>query len=344
MVGGRRCPGVARVARWFDRWIGQILEYGLRLGNFITLVLTAPAWAHVVSMSSGDLAVDGARAHYELRMPLYEVSHVAAPERTLLEHVRFAGARLLTASCRTDTAQSLYVCEADYEFAAPVDRVEAECTLAAVTVPNHVHLLRAQLGGKHDEALFDITFTRATLRFRPPTAAEIAIEQAVAGWMRALGGAAQLLFLAALVVAARNRRELPVLAAMFLLGQMAAVLAMPHVAWQPAPRFVEAAAALTVAYLAVEILLLPGAGARWAVAGVLGVFHGLYFHLFLQSTGYRAVYVLAGAALAEVAALSVMALLFSRVARMARTLRPVEVSASALLLFGLVWFAMRLRG
>ena len=295
-------------------------------------------------MSSGDLTVNGARAHYELRMPLYEVSHVTAPERTLLEQVRFAGGRMVAGNCRADAARALYVCEADYEFAAAVDRVDVECTLAAVTVPNHVHLLRAQMDGKQDQALFDISFTRATLRFRPPTAAEIALTQSGAGWMRALGGAAQLLFLAALVVAARSRRELLALASMFLAGQVACVLAMPHVGWQPVPRFVEAAAALTVAYLAVEILLLPQAGARWAIAGVLGAFHGLYFHLFLQTTGYSAAWVLAGAALAEVAAISVLALVFSRVARTARALRPVQVSASALLLFGLVWFAMRLRG
>jgi hypothetical protein len=310
----------------------------------LLLLLTATAWAHVVSMSSGDLTVNGARAHYQLRMPLYEVSHVASPERTLLEHIRFAGARLVAESCSSDTGRDLYVCEADYQFAAPVDQVDVECTLAAVTVPNHVHLLRAQLDGKQDQGLFDISFTHATLRFRPPTTAEIALTQSGAGWMRALGGAVQLLFLAALVVAARSRRELLALAGMFLAGQVLAVLVMPHMAWQPVPRFVEAAAALTVAYLAVEILLLPLAGARWAIAGVLGAFHGLYFHLFLQSTGYHAAYVLAGGTLAEVAAISVMALLFSRVARMARALHPVQASASALLVFGLVWFAMRLRG
>ena len=54
-------------------------------------MLACPAAAHVMSMSSGDLAIDGARAHYELRMPLYEVADVTSPERTLLEHVRFAG-------------------------------------------------------------------------------------------------------------------------------------------------------------------------------------------------------------------------------------------------------------
>ena len=162
--------------------------------------------------------------------------------------------------------------------------------------------------------------------------------------MRALGGAVQLLFLAALVLAARSLRELFALAGMFLDGQAASVLIVPHTGWQPAARFVEAAAALAVAYLAVEILLLPHAGARWLIAGVLGGFHGLYFHLFLQTTDYRAVYVLAGAAAAELAALAILALAFSRVGRMARALRPVQVSAAALLLFGVAWFVMRLRG
>ncbi|MEO8371068.1 MAG: hypothetical protein ABI806_17930, partial [Candidatus Solibacter sp.] len=64
-----------------------------------------PAAAHVMSMSSGDLAIEGSHAHYELRMPLYEVAHVASPERTLLEHVRFSGARLVRSECRGDGAR-----------------------------------------------------------------------------------------------------------------------------------------------------------------------------------------------------------------------------------------------
>jgi hypothetical protein len=287
--------------------------------------------------------VDGTRAHYQLRMPLYEVSHITAPEKTLLDHVRFSGARMIAGSCTADAAQAMYVCHSDYEFPAAPTQLDIDCTLAAVTVPNHVHLLRAEMGGRHDQAVFDISFTHATLRFRPPTAVETAVTQSGAGWMRALGGAAQLLFLAALVLAARTRREMIALTAMFLAGQIACVLAMPHMGWQPAPRFVEAAAALTVAYLAVEILLLPQAGARWAIAGILGVFHGLYFHLFLQNTDYGAAWVLVGATLAETAAISIFALLFSRIARVARAWHPVQVSAVGLLLFGLLWFGLRLR-
>jgi len=300
-----------------------------------------------MSMSSGDLAISGARAHYELRMPLYEVAHVPDPEHTLLQHIRFSGARLVRSECHADPARGIYLCAADYEFAEPVDRLDVECTFTAITVPTHVHLLRAslgeKLGQKRDEAIFDLAFTRATLRFRPPTAAEIAITQAGAGFVRALGAAVQVLFLAALVLAARSRRELLAIAAMFLFGQAASVLAMAHVAWQPAPRFVEAATALAVAYLAVEILLLPQAGARWLVAGVLGALHGLYFHLFVQTTGYSPALVLLGAALAQTSAIAVLALALSRAGRMANAFRPVQVAASALLVFGIVWFFLRLR-
>ncbi len=310
------------------------------------VALACPAWGHVVSMSSGELVIEGSRARYELRMPLYEMAHVQAPERALLEHVRFASggrdARLTSADCRPDKARGLYLCTAAYEFAAPPDRVEVECTLAAVTVPTHVHVLRAEMGDKHDQGIFDRSFTRATLRFRPPTPAEIAATEAGAGFLRALGGPVQVLFLAALVLAARSGRELLALAGMFVAGEVLSAVTAPA-AWQAPARFVEAAAALSVAYLAVEILLLPKAGSRWAVAGVLGAFHGLYFHLFVQTSGYRPGWVLAGASLAEIGAIAILALVFSRVGRAARALRPVEVSASALLVFGMVWFVLRLR-
>jgi hypothetical protein len=153
----------------------------------------------------------------------------------------------------------------------------------------------------------------------------------------------QILLLAALAIAARNRREWLAIAVMFLGGEALAVFGMPHVSWQPAPRFVEAAAALALAYLAVEVLLLPKAGSRWIIAGVLGVLHGLYFHLFLLTSGYHAVWVLAGAFAAQLVLLSAFSLVFARIARLAAVLRPVPVTASALLVFGMVWFILRLR-
>jgi hypothetical protein len=310
----------------------------------IWLVLTAPAWAHVVSMSSGDLTIEGTRGRYELRIPLYEVADVQHPETALLEHIRFAGAKLVKSDCRADSARDAYICSAEYEWAAPPDRLEAECTLAAITVPNHVHMLRAVMGDKRDQAVFDRSFTSATLRFRPPTFGEIAMMEATGGFKRALGGPVQILFLAALVLASRSRVELFRIAAMFLAGQAVAVLVVPITSWQPVPRFVETAAALALAYLAVEILALPKAGSRWLIAGVLGVFFGLFLHLFVQTAEYRPGFVLAGAGVAEAALIAVLAALFARFAKWGESARMVRVAASALLVFGIGWFILRLRG
>jgi hypothetical protein len=302
------------------------------------LLLACPAFAHVMSMSSGDLAIRGTLAHYELRLPLYEMPHVADPARSLFAHIAFSSggrpAQMLTSACREEPAQSSYVCTAEYQFAAPVDTLDVECSFPAITVPNHVHLLRVENGGKRDQALFDISFPRATLRFRPPTPLETAFTQAAGGFLRSLG-AAQILFLASLVVAARSRRELILLAVMFLAGLIAAALAVPRTEWQPPARFVEAAAALTVAYLALEILVLPTAGMRWLIVAVLGAFHGLYFALFLRTTGYSAFYVLTGAVCAEIALIAVCALLFSFAGKR-------RLWASALLAIGMAWFFLRL--
>jgi hypothetical protein len=307
-------------------------------------LLALPALAHVVSMSSGDLTVEGARARYELRMPLYEVTHIAHPENALLENVRFAGAKLVRSECRADSGRDAYICSAEYEWASPPERIEVECTLASITVPNHVHLLRATMGGKRDQAVFDRSFSQATLRFRPPTATEVAITELGAGFQRALAGPVQILFLAALALAARSRRELLAMVAMFLVGQVAAVLVVPRTGWAPAPRFVEAAAALAVAYLAVEVLLLPKAGARSLIAGVLGVFYGLFLYLFVETAEYRPGFVLAGAAIAEMAITGVLALALARLLRWGQSLRIVQVAASALLVFAMAWFILRLRG
>src|ERR1043165_6593420 len=170
------------------------MRFGFRV---LPGLLAWAAAAHVVSMSSGELAIDGLRGHFELRMPLYEIAHVPQPESTLLDNIRFSSggraANTLTRSSRAEPAVDTYICTADYEFAVPVEALVVECTFAAVTVPNHVHVLRVSMGDRHDQGFFDRSFTRETLRFRPPTATEIALSESGAGFMRALGGAVQIL-------------------------------------------------------------------------------------------------------------------------------------------------------
>jgi len=310
-----------------------------------TLTFAAPLAAHMVSMSTGDLKVDGARATYELRMPMYEVAHVSEPEHTLLDHVRFQSggvwAKPSGQACRQE--QDTYVCTADYQFPAPIETVQVECTLASVTVPNHVHLLRAYRGDKTDQAVFDLSYTQAEIRFRPPTAFETATREIAAGFMRAAGGLAPLLFLVSLALAARSRRELVALTAAFIAAEMLACAIAPHIAISLSPRFIEAAAALTIAYLAFEIILLPDSSMRWLVVAVLGLFHGAYFSAFLAESGYHFATFLTGVVICELLLVALFAFLLDRVTRFSFLRRTVPVAASLLLAVGIAWFFLRLR-
>jgi HupE / UreJ protein len=303
--------------------------------------------AHVISMSNGEATVRGDHLDFVLTIPAYEAAHTPNPDSVLLDHIRFsshgADGRLLQKSCHEESANGNYVCAAEYAFPRPVDTLEVDCTLYQVTVPNHVHLLHVENAGKRDQAIFDYSFTHANLRFRPPTAFEIAVQQGFEGMLRAVGGPVQFLFLAALVLAARGRRELLLLAAMFLAGEFAAVMMAGVFRWQPPVRFVEAAMALSIAYLSVEILFLPEAGMRWLIGGILGGFHGVSLYLFLAGSGFHPGYVLSGAAVSELAIMAALAAALWMLERRWTITRLVQSSAGVLLIFGMAWFFLRMK-
>ncbi len=318
----------------------------MRVRPALALAAAAPLAAHMVSMSTGEAAIEGPRLRFELRVPLYEVAHVKSPERALLDALTFSSrgvdGRRTSSECREEKPQASYYCLAEYEFPDPVERLSVTSRLHAITVRNHVHLLRATRGGATDQAVLDLSFPTADIRFRPPTAGELAVQQIVGGALRAAGGAAPLLFLGALVLAARTRRELVALAVALIAGEVIACLVLPMTGWRPAPRFVEAAAALTIAYLAVEILMLPAAGRRWAVVGVLGLFQGLYFALFIESSRYSTAWVLAGVGAAEIVLLGLFATAGSWIGRVFAGAPLRAIGSWLLLATGGVWFVARL--
>lgn len=308
---------------------------------WILALLPMSALAHMVSMSTGELKVAGNGAEYELKMPAYEAQHVKDPERALLAGIRFRSAggegKLVSGRCRNEGGT--YACTASYVFPEAVDKLEVECNFASITVPNHVHMLRAYLGDKTDQAVFDISYTTASLRFRPPAPWEVFVQESGAGFLRAAGGLAPLLFLVSLALAARSAREMLALTASFLGGEIVACLLAPRLPLALSPRFIEAAAALTIAYLAFEILLLPQSGQRWLVVGALGLFHGAYFSLFLVTSGYHLGSFLTGVGAAE---LVVLGLLYP--VRRAAGRRVIAVAATILLTTGVAWFAIRVTG
>ena len=243
------------------------------------LLCCCSVYGHVVSMSSGELHVSGRSATYELRMPIYEIANVANPETALLDHVKFEGARRISSQCQEQ--DGTYICRAAYEFDQPVpDKIQAECTLFEVTVPNHVHLLYAVQGPNSDQVVFDQSLWQVEVRFHPPSQGELIAKAASAGIDRLFKSGSGLLFLVVLALAGRNPREMGILTIIFLAGEWLARPLAPRIPLAFSPAFLEAVLALTVAYLAAEIVFLPESRARWAVVPVLGIAHGLVFAAF----------------------------------------------------------------
>ncbi len=164
------------------------------------------------------------------------------------------------AACRQQ--QDDYVCTADYQFPAPVETVQVECTLASVTVPN-THISAGSSGRQKRSSGFRSSLhpSRNPL---PPSHGVCDRARGTFGINARSPRTAPLLFLVSLALAARSRRELAALTASFIAAEVLACAIAPRMSLSLSPRFIQAAAALTIAYLAFEIILLPhSAWAGW---------------------------------------------------------------------------------
>lgn len=306
----------------------------------LALLAAPPLAAHVVSISTGEVRIEGAQLRYELRIPLYEVPD---PSRglDLLARVQFrsgdARPTRTAEDCRVVEAENALLCTATYQFPAPPDLLTVRSSLPAATVPNHVHILRATREGKFEQVVLDLSFPEAELRFRPLTPAEIVVRQSGGAAWRTFTSPWQWLFLLGIALAAASWGEAAILGLAFAAGESAAAHWFGMKALQLPPRFLEMAAALTIAYLGVEILFLPRSRARWLIVAILGAFHGLGLTHFQIAADYALPTVLAGSVCAA-------ALMLAALTTLARRLGQPRFLSWALLMIGLAWFAWRLAG
>ena len=312
------------------------------LAGAASVACAIPAAAHVLSVSQGRLRLAGQTVRYELRMPLSEVPPGENPQTTLLGAFDVfsdgqAGVRG-DQECREEAGQGLYVCEAEYRFAAPPAKVSVRCDFPSVTVPHHMHILLSGEGDSARQTVFDITSRESDIRFVPPTRGEVVATNLGAGSRKAITSPELLLFLAALALAARSRREFFVCAGAFLGAQAGVAAVAGALGWIPPLRFLEAAAALTVAYLASEILFLPDAKHRWIVCGSMGCFHGLFLAAFLAATAMQAPYFLSGAISTEGLIVTAAGAIRLRWVNG----RAEQLCAILMLVGGLAWFGLRL--
>jgi hypothetical protein len=301
----------------------------MRISPALLFLLAPLAMAHVVSMSTGEIKVDGPTAVYELRMPMYEVAHVRNPESTLLQHIRFDNGHQTRSQCHQEG--DTYVCIANYEFPALLpDKLDIECDFFQVTVPNHIHLLTATQGANSDQAVFDKSTTAFEIRFHPPSAQEVLLRNLTGGAWRALTSLSGWLLLAGLAVAARSWKDAGAMAAVFLTLEWLAPLAAPFIPVTLSAKFLELALALAVAYLAVELLFIPEGSGRWVAILAGGIVGGLTF------AGLPRTY-LAGANVVQIAGIAGFCFGLLRLRSSAK-----RWAAGALLALATGWFALGL--
>lgn len=304
----------------------------------------APGQAHVLSVSQGSLQVQGNRVLYGLRMPLAEVPDVADPHAALLDAVQvWDGGEMAERGpreCSEQQGQELLVCEATFLFAEPPDRVSVRCDFPSVTVAHHIHILRSGTGEVARQTVFDITSREAEIRFTPPTLAETIATVVLAGIRKTVTSPELILFLAALVLAGRGRQEVVTCVAAFMTAQTGVAVAGNFLEWTLPPNFLETAAALTVAYVAAEVVFLPDSSHRWVVCGAMGCFHGLFLSALLITADLQAGYFLPGALGTEALVVCLLGALRLRWVKG----RSEQLAGLLLLVLGLGWFGLRLVG
>ena len=292
----------------------------------LLVVSVGIAQAHVVSLSNGEVHVTGRTAEYTLHMPAYEIEQLPNPVESLLNQIRFGDGHRTEAHCQREGDD--FACHATYSFDHKLpDTLEVECTFYRVTVPNHIHMLYAQQDENADQRVFDQNNAVIEMRFHPPSFWESLTRDGFAGARRFGTSVAAVLFVLLLAVTAKSWREALSLGSLFLLAEWLVRPLVPFLPIGLSAEFLEAVMALTAAYLAGEVLLLPEGRARWIVVPLLGLIHGLPFVAFpaLYLTG------------AEVAQTALLAILTTAMLRVPQAWR--KPAAAVCLVGALAWFA-----
>jgi hypothetical protein len=128
-------------------------------------IIAWPAAAHLVSTSTGELVISERTASYVLKLAADELHHVKNAETALPKAVSLDGAVLTHWRCDRDSESM--TCSMTWQFPAPPSSVVVRVRLHEITLPNHVHALRATRDDLVESAVFDKNQTVATLRFEP---------------------------------------------------------------------------------------------------------------------------------------------------------------------------------
>lgn len=259
----------------------------------------------------------------------------AAPTAIVLDRYGLSGADTL----RMDVV---------YTFAAPVRSVAIESTLPALTQPDHRHFVYATVGGATREAVLDGATTRASFDGGEPLHAT-ARRFVVLGMEHIVTGYDHLAFLGVLLLGAASLLDVVKIVTAFTVAHSVTLgLATFGLVALPAA-LIECLIALSIAWVAVENVLLERPERRWRITCLFGLIHGFGFSNVLRDMGLPpgalALSLFGFNAGVEIGQLIFVVLTFPLLWRLMQTRwrSPLALAgSSAALTLGVYWFVQRL--
>jgi len=340
------------------------------------VALTAvPTTAHPLSVSYARFSIDARSVAAVVRLPLDDVDlllrldkdldgHVSAAEidaaRSAIDpyvakhlRVRSAGAalepRLTRLALWTDPAGFQYL-EADAEFTAPdpIESFSIEIDFLSELYAQHKTLGELRIAGRSEQFVFEprrVFAGRAAERHRWADAASfvrLGIEHIFTGYDH-------ILFLFGLLLVGNGLRNLVAVVTSFTVAHSLTLALATLGAVQPVPWTIEAAIALSLAYIGIENLLVSNPRYRWKITFVFGLVHGFGFaavlrdmHLPRAGVAISLFSFNVGVEIGQVAIVSLMYPLLLLLARTRHRVLVTRIASSIITIVGLVWFYQRI--
>ncbi len=267
--------------------------------RIVVLLALAPSLgAHAISVSVGEATLEDRTISLRVRIPRYEAEHLTRSgdgAEKVAAAFRFAEASIVSRSCALNGEE--FLCQLQYAFqAAPPESLAAEVTLARVTVPNHMHILRCKRGSVERQSIFDRTFEKDVIDFRQPSRLAVWSQGMRLGAFQVAVQPALLVLLFTIALLRAPWTYLAVLGPAFL-------IILPD-RFYATPAFFELATGMAIAYLALEARFFPDAALRWLPLALVGAVEGAALAVLARPTGSSAVAYASGNLLAQAAVMA----------------------------------------
>jgi hypothetical protein len=331
--------------------------------------------AHALSVSYAQVVIGDRRVDAVIRLPLDDVDLLLRLDRDLdgavspaeIEaaggvlrgylvkhvHVRADGTPLQASVNRLatwkDPNRVLYL-EADLSFAAtqPIHTVAIDSDFLTELYPAHKTLGGLQIAGRHEQFVFEPH--RAYEGHVAASSAWATLYSFVRlGVEHIFTGYDHILFLFGLLLVGTGLRNLVAVVTSFTVAHSTTLALATLGVVQPVPWTIEAAIALSIAYIGIENLLVPTPRYRWKITLLFGLVHGFGFanvlrEMHLARTGLAmSLFVFnAGVEIGQIAIVSLMYPVLQLLARTPYRLPVTRVASVVIVVVGLFWFYQRI--